>query len=103
MLVEIGAMVDRERAVVHRRAVADHHEDSAFLGAIHDPAMGPNQRLAVNIFLEQSLAHHQPERFARTAIGFVSRLVDDMPEVVEAARMRRTPGGEPVLAALSAL
>src|SRR3546814_18435714 len=40
---------------------------------------------------------------ARAAIGFVGGLVDDVAQVVEAAGVRRTAGGEPVLAALPAL
>src|SRR3546814_1687749 len=40
---------------------------------------------------------------ARAAIGFVGGLVDDVAQVVEAAGVRRTAGGEPILAALPAL
>src|SRR3546814_11854324 len=68
-----------------------------------DLVVRPHQRFAVDILLQQPLAHHQPQRTARAAIGLVGGLVDDMAQVVEAAGARRTPGGEPVLAALSAL
>src|SRR3546814_7025468 len=70
---------------------------AALLGAADDALVRPHQCLAVDIFLEKPLAHHQPERLARAAIGFVGGLVDDVPEVVEAAGVRGAARGEPIL------
>src|SRR3546814_9087760 len=65
--------------------------------------MRPEQRLAVDILLEQPLAHHQAQILARPAPGFVGLLVDDVAQVVQTPRHGRTPGGQPVLPALPAL
>jgi hypothetical protein len=46
----------------------------------------PEQRLAVDVFLQQALAHHQAEIAARAPPGRVGRLVDDVAQVVEPAR-----------------
>ena len=65
--------------------------------------MRPVQRLAVDIFLEQPLAHHQAEILARAPPRRVRRLVDDVAEIVEAARVRRLAGRKPGFAGLAAL
>src|SRR5690606_39232650 len=63
----------------------------------------PLQGLAVDILLEQALAHHEPEIAPRMAPGLVGRLVDDVADVVDAAGIGRPAGFEPGLAALAAL
>src|SRR3546814_18730541 len=75
MLVEIGAVVDRQRAVVDRRAVGDDHRDAALLGAVDDGAVRPPKRLAVDILLEKPLATPQPPRPATGEKGSVGSLV----------------------------
>src|SRR5450759_4640039 len=65
--------------------------------------MRPVDRLAVDVLLEQALAHHQPEILARASPGRSGRLVDDVAQVVEPARIGRLAGGEPLLARLPAL
>src|ERR1700726_2480701 len=57
--------------------------------------MRPIERLAVDVFLEQSLAHHQPEILSRATPWCVGRLVDDVAQVVEAAGIGRLAVGEP--------
>jgi hypothetical protein len=51
----------------------------------------PEQRLAVDVFLQQALAHHQAEVAARAAPGLVGLLVDDVAQVVEAAGIGGLP------------
>src|SRR5690606_38177266 len=85
------------------RAVADHHQDAPLLGTVDDALVRPHQRLAVDILLEQPLAHHQPQRLARAAIGLVGGFVDDVAKIVETAGVRGAARGEPILAALPAL
>ena len=63
----------------------------------------PHQRLAVDILLQQALAHHQAEILARAPPGRVGGLVDDVAQVVEAAGRRRLAGLQPFLARLAAL
>ena len=62
--------------------------------------MRPEQRLAVDVFLEQAFAHHQAEIAARAAPGLVGLLVDDVAQIVEPPGLRRLAIGEPCLAAL---
>jgi hypothetical protein len=92
-----------ERAVIDRRAVGDHHQDAAVFGAGENAAVRPEQRLAVDVFLEQALAHHQAQVLARAAPGFVGLLVNNVAQVVETARMSRLATGQPGLARLAAL
>ena len=66
-------------------------------------AMRPGERLAVDILLQQALAHHQPEIAARPAPGRVGGLVDDMAEIVEPAGKRRLQRVQPCLARMPAL
>ena len=103
MAFEIVAGIDRERRIVDRRAVGDHHQDLALLGARQQPLMRPVERLAVDVLLEQALAHHQAEILARAPPRRVGRLVDDVAQIVEAAGIGRLAGGEPLLARLPAL
>ena len=84
--LEIVAGIDRQRRIVDRRAVGDHHQDLALLGARQQAVVRPQQRLAVDVLLEDALAQHQAEVLARPPPRRVGRLVDDVAQVVEAAR-----------------
>ena len=63
----------------------------------------PVERLAVDVLLEQPLAHHQPEVLARAPPGRVGRLVDDVAQIVEPAGIGGLAGLQPGLARLAAL
>src|SRR3546814_9864094 len=63
--------------------------------------MRPEERLAIDVFLEQPFAHHQAEIASRPTPGFVSLLVDDMAQVIQPARMGRAACGQPVFPRLS--
>src|SRR5262245_13342084 len=65
--------------------------------------MSPGERLAVDILLEQALAHHQPEIATRPAPGSVSGLVHDMAQVVEPSGKRGLQRVQPGLARMAAL
>ena len=65
--------------------------------------MRPVERLAVDVLLEQALAHHQREVAAHAPPRRIGGLVDDVAEVVEPARLRRLAGPQPFLARLAAL
>ncbi len=65
--------------------------------------MRPGQRLAVDILLQQPLAHHQGERTLGTPPRRIGRLVDDVAQVVEASGPLRLARREPLLARLPAL
>ena len=101
--LEIVAGIDRQRGIVDRRTVGDHHQNLALLGPAEQALVRPVQRLAVDVLLQQTLAHHQAEVLARTAPGGIRRLVDDVAEIVEAAGIGRLAGGKPRLTRLSAL
>src|SRR5690606_31113187 len=74
----------------------------ALFGASKQPLVRPVERLAVDVFLEQALAHHQAEILARAPPRRIGRLVDDVAQIVEAAGIRWLAGGEPRLARLAA-
>ena len=103
VLFEVVAGVHREGGIVHRRAVGNHHQDAPLLGAGEQALVRPIHRLAVNILLQQALAHHQPEVAARAPPWRVGRLVDDVAQVVEAPRRLRLARLQPRLAGLAAL
>ncbi|GBD42093.1 hypothetical protein HRbin39_01480 [bacterium HR39] len=65
--------------------------------------MRPEDGLAVDVLLEQPLAQHQPEGAPRPPPGGVRRLVDDVQQVVEAARIGRLAHGQPFFARTPAL
>src|SRR5262245_31689327 len=65
--------------------------------------MRPSERLAVDILLEQALAHHQSEIASRPAPGRVGGLVNDMAQVVEPSGKRRLQRVQPSLARMAAL
>src|SRR5687768_5886592 len=64
--------------------------------------MGPDQGLAVDIFLEQAFAHHQAEIAPGPAPWLVGGLVDDVAEVVESAGVCGLAGAQPFFARLAA-
>ena len=103
VLLEIVAGIYRQRRIVDRRAVGDHHQDAPLLGAAEQALMRPIQRLAVDVLLQQALAHHQAQILARAPPWRVGALVDEMAQVVEAAGRRRLAGLKPSLARLPAL
>src|SRR5262245_4330799 len=103
MAFEIIARVDRQRGIVDRRAVRDHHQHTPLLGTSQQALVRPVQRLAVDVLLEQALAHHQAKILPRTAPGGIGGFVDDMAEIIEPARVRRLAGGKPGLSRLPAL
>ena len=95
--------VDRQRAVIDGRPVRDHHQDAALFGAPRQPTMRPFQRLAVDVFLEQALFHHQAQIGAHPPPGRIGTFVDDMAQVIEPSGLGGPPFGQPFLAALAAL
>ena len=103
VLFEIVARIDGEGRVVDRRAVRNHHQDAALFRAGEQAVMRPDERFAVDIFLQQPFAHHEAEIAPRAPPGAVGLLVDDVPEIVQAARLCGLSVGEPALARLSAL
>ena len=103
MALQVITGIDRKRRIIDWGAIRNHHEDSALFAARQQPLVDPVERLAVDILLEKSLTHHQPEIFARAPPRRISGLVDDMAKIVQAARIGRFAGGEPSLARLSAL
>jgi hypothetical protein len=67
---QIVAGVDRQGRVIDRRAVRDHHQDLALFGPAEQAVVRPDQRLAVDVLLQQAFAHHQAE----IALGAPPRL-----------------------------
>ena len=63
----------------------------------------PQDRLAVDVLLEQALAQHQAEVAPRAPPGAVGRLVDDVAQIVEPAGVGPLALAQPELAALAAL
>ena len=102
MLFEIAAMIDRQRRIVDRRAVGDHHQDTAILGARDQAVVRPEQRFAVDIFLEQPFTHHQPEVALGVAPRLVGLFVDDVAQVIEPPGHCGPPRRQPILTRLSA-
>ncbi len=88
--------------VVDRRAIRDHHQNAALLGPGDQARVRPGQRLAVDVLLQQPLAHHQRERALGAAHRRVGLLVDDVAEIVQAAGAARLAGRQPLLARLPA-
>src|SRR4051812_24795893 len=73
------------------------------LGAADQPAVGPEQGLAVDVLLQQALAQHQAEVLAGPPPGRVRGLVDDVPQIVQPAGIARLAVLHPALTALPAL
>src|SRR5437899_12993287 len=65
--------------------------------------MRPDQRLAVDVLLEDALAQHQPEAAPGAPPRRVCGLIDDVPQIVEPSRIGRLASGDPALARLAAL
>src|SRR5437660_11481224 len=103
MALEVVAWIDRQGRIVDRRAVGDYHHDLALFGTRQQPIVRPQQRLAVDVLLEDALAQHQSEVLARPTPRSIGRLVDDVAQVVEPARVGGLAGSKPLLAALAAL
>src|SRR5208282_4905561 len=64
---------------------------------------GPVEGLAVDIFLEQPLSHHQSEVFPCSAPRGIGGFVDNMAQVVESTGIDGLAGLEPGFARLAAL
>src|SRR5439155_11450907 len=69
----------------------------------HQAAIGPEQRLAVDVLLEQPFAQHQAEILASPAPGRVGGFVNDVAQVVQPAGVARLAFLHPALAALPTL
>jgi hypothetical protein len=98
VLLEVVARIGRERAVVDRGAVGDHHQDAALLG--------PAQALCAQRMASPSMfSLSSPSRSIRPRLGrerrqgAVGGLVDDVPEIVEPAGIAGLAGPEPGFAA----
>src|SRR5437763_320094 len=65
--------------------------------------MRPGESLAVDILLQDAFTQHQAEIAPGAAPRRVGRLVDDVPQIVEAAGVGRLAGGNPAFARLAAL
>src|SRR5579883_3207379 len=103
VLLEVVARIDRERGIVDRCAIGDHHQDAPLLAAGDQAVVRPQQRLAVDVLLEDTLAQHEAQTPPRAAPGRVGRLVDDVAEIVEPAGIGRLPRANPLLARLPTL
>src|SRR3546814_486934 len=99
--LQIGAAVNGQGGIVDWRTVTDDHHYAAILGPADQAVMRPEERLAIDVFLEQPFAHHQAEIASRPTPGFVGLLVDDMAQVIQAAWMGRPACGQPVFPRLS--
>src|SRR5690242_11148900 len=69
MAFEVIAGIDRKSGIINRRSVRYHHQDPALLSACQQALMGPVERFAVDVLLEQTFAHHQAEILARAPPG----------------------------------
>src|SRR5579859_1211278 len=98
--LQIVARIDRQRGIVDRRTIGNHHQDLALLGATEQALVRPIERLAIDVFLQQTFAHHQAEILARAPPGRVGRFIDDVPQVVQTAGVGRLAGSKPRLARL---
>src|SRR4029450_2350623 len=103
MTLQICPGVDRERGIVDRRPVGNHHQDAPLLWPGEQAVVRPGERLAVNILLKQAFAHHQPEIAPRTPPRCIGRLVDYVTEVVEPPRDRRLERIQALLSRMPAL
>jgi len=101
--VQIEWLIGRLGRVVHRRAVGDDHQDAPLLGPRHQPIVRPQQGLAVDVFLQQALAHHETQVLLGPSPRRVGGLEDDVAQVVQAARIGRLARRDPRLARLTAL
>ena len=92
MPLQIVAAVDRERRVVDRRAVGDHHQDRRCSGRPSSRRCAQSSASPSMFSFKQPLAHHQRKVAPHPPPGRIGGLVDDVAEVVQAARMRRLAG-----------
>ena len=65
-------------------------------------AMRPLEGLAVDILFEQTFFHHQPKIGSGAAPRGIGAFVDDVAQIIEAARPLRAAFCEPFLTALPA-
>src|SRR6516225_5262577 len=103
MPLQVVAGIDRQRRIVDQRAVRNHHQDLALLLAAEKALVRPVQRFAVDVFLQEALAHHQAQLLACPPPWRVGRFVDDVAKIVEPAGIGRLAGRKPGLARLPAL
>jgi succinoglycan biosynthesis protein ExoW len=83
--------------------VDDRHRAVAVAGHVMANADCRQLDLAEALDVLDDLAEHQPEAAPGAPPGGVGRLVDDVSEIVEAARIGRLASGDPALARLPAL
>mmetsp|Transcript_18273 Transcript_18273/g.29034 ORF Transcript_18273/g.29034 Transcript_18273/m.29034 type:complete len:231 (-) Transcript_18273:2342-3034(-) len=97
VLFQIVGRVHRQGAVIHGRTVRDHHQDLARLRTAGHATMGPFQRLAVNVFLQKALFHHQTQIGARPTPGCIGGFIDDVAQVIQTTGLGRTAIVQPRL------
>ena len=84
-------------SIIGRSAVGDDDQDTALLAAAQQPAIGPFQRLAIDVLLGQARVRplvSYPAPIPATAVG---GLVDNVQQFVQAPWRRRTTGPDPGL------
>ena len=103
MLFQKARRIDRKRRIIHRRPVRDHHQDPPRLGPGHHPPMRPFQRLAIDVFLEQPLFHHQAKVRPDPPPRRIRRFIDDVAQIIQPPGMLRAALRQPFLTSLAAL
>ena len=97
MALKIVSDIHAQRGIVDWRPVRNHHQYLALFRAAEQSVMCPEQRFAVDIFLQKPLTHHQAEILPRPAPWSIRRLVNDVAQVIQAPRASRLVRLDPVL------
>ena len=71
--------------------------------ARHHPAVRPFQRLAVDVFLEQTFFHHQPQIRPGAPPWRICGFIDDVAQIVQTTGLHRASFVQPRLARLPPL
>src|SRR3546814_6369499 len=69
MTLQIGAAVNGQGGIVDWRTVTDDNHYEVILGPADQAVMRPEERLDIDVFLEQPFAHHQAEIASRPMPG----------------------------------
>ena len=97
---QVIGRVHRQGAVIHWRAVRDHHQNFTHFGTSHHPPVRPFQRLTIDVFLEQTFFHHQAQIWPCATPRGIRRFIDDVAQIIQATGLLRAAFVQPLLAGL---
>src|ERR1019366_1297220 len=102
MSLQIQRIVRFDRRFVERRAIGNDQQYAPPLRTPQQALMRPQQRLTIDVFLQQLGLEHQSQPLTGSPPRFIRALVDDVTQLSNASRLSRSTASDPARARATA-